>query len=120
MNLVFGRRARTRNGKGAKFLIKSDKAEDLPVGFSCAGHSKGKKCRRKVPGVAAVGEKYQLSVLEYKDDRPGVLCCSTQTQKIFSRSTSETCYQPVTKLKITPTVACEMVPRNYRELAAQV
>lgn len=78
MNLAFGRRARTRNGKGAKFLIKSDKAEDLQLGFSCAGHSKGKKCRRKVPGVAAVGGKYQLSVLEYKDDRPGLLCYSTQ------------------------------------------
>lgn len=78
MNLAFNRKARTRNGKGAKFLIKSDNTEDLQLGFNCAGHSKGKKYRRKVRGVAAVGEKYQLSILEYKDDRPEVLCCSTQ------------------------------------------
>lgn len=31
-----------------------------------------------MPRVAAVGEKYQLSALKYKDDRPELLCCSAQ------------------------------------------
>lgn len=69
MNLAFGRRARTKNGKSAKFLIKSDKAEDT---FSWGSTLQATAKERNVGG------KYWLSVLEYKDYRPGLLCCSAQ------------------------------------------
>lgn len=75
MNLAFGRKARTRNGKGAKFLIKSDKVEDT-FSWGSALQATAKE--------GNVGEKYQLSALEYKDDRSGLLCC-TATKKTFSR-----------------------------------